>query len=145
MGITDTFWKWLGVQSEVEEEIVDLPSVNEKESKSGHNIVSIHSNKNIKVVVCEPDKFDEVQMIADHLKNRRQVILNFEATAPEVSQRIIDFVSGTVYALDGQSQQLGKNIFMFAPSNIEISKDHRSLIRRANLTGFNDSFGGEKQ
>lgn len=145
MGVTDTFWKWLGVQSEVEEEIIDLPSVNEKDNKSGHNIVSIHTSKNVKVVVCEPEKFDEVQMIADHLKNRRQVILNFEATSPEISQRIIDFVSGSVYALDGQSQQLGKDIFMFAPSNIEITKDHRSLIRRANFTGFNDSFGGEKQ
>lgn len=94
--------------------------------------MSIHTGKNLKVVVCEPEKFDEVQALADHLKNRKQVILNFESTAPEVSQRIIDFISGATYALDGQSQQLGRNIFLFAPSNVEVAKDHRILMRKSN-------------
>ncbi|MEA1960964.1 MAG: cell division protein SepF [Bacillota bacterium] len=143
MGISDTFWKWLGVQTEVEEEFVNLPALNETESKASHNIVSIHSNKNLKVVICEPEKFDEVQALADHLKNRRQIILNLENTPPEASQRIIDFISGAVYALDGQTQKLGKSIFMFAPSNIDISKETRSLIRRSNFPGTTDPFGGD--
>ena len=95
----------------------------------------------MKVVVCEPDSFEEVQVLADHLKSRKQLILNFENTQPDEARRIIDFISGTTYALDGNSQQLGKNVFVFAPNNVEIAKDVRSLIRKPGL--FNP-FGGER-
>lgn len=131
MGLLDRFWGWLGVQTEVEEHYMELPPGVERDNKAA-NLVSIHTGKNLKVVVCEPEKFDEVQALADHLKNRKQVILNFESTAPEVSQRIIDFISGATYALEGQSQQLGRNIFLFAPSNVEVAKDHRILMRKSN-------------
>lgn len=130
MGFVDKFWSWLGIEhEEVREELLELPQ-NTDESKNAANIVSIHTNKTMKVVVCEPENFDEVQMLADHLKNRKQVIMNLENTNPELAQKIIDFLSGTTYALDGHSQQLGKQIFLFTPSNVEISKDHRSLVRR---------------
>lgn len=140
MGLLDSFWNWLGVRTEVEEHIVELPVGHDHDLKSA-NLVSIHSSKNLKVVVCEPERFDEVQTLADHLKNRKQVILNFENTNPEVSQKIIDFISGTVYALDGQTQQLGRNIFLFAPSNVEVTKDHRSLMRKGSPSEF---FRGER-
>ncbi|PKM76326.1 MAG: cell division protein SepF [Firmicutes bacterium HGW-Firmicutes-15] len=130
MGVIDNLWKWLGVQTEVEEEYQDLPVLPERENKLGANIVSIHSGKNLKVIVCEPERFEEVQALADHLKNRKQIILNFEATPPDVSQKIIDFISGAVYSLDGQSQQLGHNIFLFAPSSVEITTDHKTLMRK---------------
>ncbi len=144
MGLLDSFWSWLGVQTEVEEHVMELPAAAERESRAGsNNLVSIHTGKNLKVVVCEPERFEEVQALADHLKNRKQVILNFENTPPEVSQRIIDFISGTVYALDGQSQQLGRNIFLFAPSNVEVSKDHRSLMRKGNVA-VSEAFMGDR-
>ncbi|MEN6350604.1 MAG: cell division protein SepF [Syntrophomonas sp.] len=142
MGLIDGFWNWLGVErEEVREEIIELPAGNEESHRGASNIVSIHSNKTFKVVVSEPNSFEEVQVLADHLKNRKQLILNFDNTSPEVSQRIIDFISGTTYALEGNSQQLGKNIFIFTPNNVEIAKDHRSLMRKP---GFANPFGGEK-
>lgn len=142
MGLMDKFWMWLGVErEEIKEEIVELPGSSEDGGRGIANVVSLHTNKTVKVVVCEPDSFDEVQVIADHLKNRKQVILNFENTTPEVSQRVIDFISGATYSLDGHSQQLGKNIFIFTPSNVEIAKDHRSLMRKHSM---NNPFGGEK-
>lgn len=130
MGFGNKFWAWLGIEhEEVREELLELPQ-NSEESRSAANIVSIHTNKTMKVVVCEPESFDEVQILADHLKNRKQIIMNLEATPPDMAQRIIDFLSGTTYALDGHTQQLGRHIFLFAPSNVEIAKDHRSAIRR---------------
>ncbi|NLF45335.1 MAG: cell division protein SepF, partial [Syntrophomonadaceae bacterium] len=84
--------------------------------------------------------FDDAQALADHLKSRRQVILNLENTTPDISQRIVDFVSGTTYALEGHSQQVGKTIFIFTPSNVEISKDLR-LPRKGSV--FN-TYGGGK-
>ncbi len=95
----------------------------------------------MKVVVCEPDSFEEVQVLADHLKSRKQLILNFENTQPDEARRIIDFISGTTYALDGNSQQLGKNVFVFAPNNVEIAKDVRGIIRKPGLV---NPFGGER-
>jgi len=142
MGVMDGLWRWLGVErEEVREEIIELPAYSEEGQRGSTNVVSIHSNKTFKVVVCEPESFDEVQVLADHLKSRKQLILNFDNTPPEVSQRIIDFISGTTYSLEGHSQQLGKNIFIFTPSNVEIAKDHRSLMRKH---GFANPFGGEK-
>lgn len=132
MGFGDKFWSWLGIEhEEVREELLEIPQ-NTQETRNAANIVSIHTNKTMKVVVCEPESFDEVQILADHLKNRKQVIMNLESTPPEISQRIIDFISGTTYALDGNTQQLGRHIFLFAPSNVEIAKDHRSVVRRPN-------------
>lgn len=144
MGVIDKLWALLGVQNEeIREEIIEMP-VDDNDtgsSRKGANLVSIHTNKAMKVVVCEAESFDEVQVLADHLKNRRQVIINFDNTPPEASQRIIDFLSGTTYSLEGNSQQLGKNIFLFAPSNVEISQDHRSILKR---NGSHFPFGGDK-
>lgn len=136
MSFMDNVWTWFGVQTEVKEEIIEVPQASsEADSKRTlANVVSISTNKNFKVVVCEPETFDEVQVLADHLKNRKQVILNFEHTPPEVSQKIIDFISGTTYALEGNSQQLGNNMFIFTPSNVEISRDHRTLMRKSGMT-----------
>lgn len=143
MGKMKQFLNWLGVEQEdVREEYVDMPDNTAEENHRGvSNVVSIHTNKTMKVVVCEPESFDEVQMLADHLKNRKQVILNFENTPKELSQRIIDFISGTTYALEGNSQQLGSDIFIFTPSNVEIARDARSIMRKH---GFGSIFGGDR-
>jgi cell division inhibitor SepF len=143
MGVIDNLWKWLGVQTEVEEEYKEIPALPERESRSAANIVSIHSGKGVKVIVCEPERFEEAQALADHLKNRRQIILNFESTKPEISQKIIDFISGAVYSLDGQSQQLGQNIFLFAPSSVEIASDNKSLLRKHEFIQP-EPFGGKR-
>lgn len=142
MGIVDKFWNWLGVQNEeIREEYYELPDNTQDSKKNIANVVSIHTNKTMKVVVCEPEKFEEVQSLADHLRNRKQLIINFENTPKEISQRIIDFISGTTYSLDGDSQQIGPHIFIFTPSNIEIARDHRTIIRKHGLA---NTFGGER-
>lgn len=146
MGLVDKFWQFFGVDTEVEEEIVEFP-LEREEPRSDHrnNLVSIHSAQSIKVVVCEPTTFDEAQNIADNLKNRRQVVVNMENTPPELRQRITDFVSGTTYALDGHYHKLGDNIVLFAPSNVEISVDPRSLVRSSYIFTRPGPFGGEER
>ena len=143
MGVIAGLWKWLGVQTEVEEEYKEVPLLQDRDARTGANVVSIHTGKGIKVIVCEPERFEEAQALADHLKNRRQVVVNFESTRPEVSQKIIDFISGAVYSLDGHSQQLGQNIFLFAPSSVEISSDHKTLLRKSDFMNT-EPFGGKR-
>ncbi|MCL1851468.1 MAG: cell division protein SepF [Peptococcaceae bacterium] len=91
--------------------------------KAPSSVVSIHTQKQVRVVVVEPKSFDESQNIAEHLKSHRTVVLNLEKTDSVLAQRIIDFVSGTAYALNGNMQKVGKAIFLFVPNNVDISGD----------------------
>lgn len=81
------------------------------------NIVS----RQMKVMIIEPTSFDDAQQVADHLKNRKPVVVNFENTDSEAAKRIIDFISGTTYALAGDIKKVGKNVFLCAPSNVNVT------------------------
>ncbi|MGE5395964.1 MAG: cell division protein SepF [Chitinophagales bacterium] len=143
MNLVDKFWHWFGVGDIGEDEMYEkLPDERKNDRKA--NVVSLHAAKTHRVVVCEPTNFDEAKAIADNLKNRRQIILNLENTAPEVSRRIIDFISGTTYAMDGHYQKLGQYIFLFAPSNVEISKDPRLVLRSSYTIGGRSALGSDE-
>ncbi len=137
------FMVWLGIaeEEEITEEIMEMPIGSNADPRGAANVVSIHTNKNLRVIVCEPQSFEEVELLTDHLKNRKQIILNFENTPEETTRKIFDFISGATYALEGNSQQLGRHVFMFAPSNVEISKDARTLMLR---NRFGKPFGGDQ-
>ncbi len=123
MGIVDKLWKLLLI----EEECDNIPVLPRNEARSGLNMAGINDDKGQKVIVCKTEKFEEAQALVDQLKNNKQVVLNFENnTLPGIPQKILDFVSGAVYALDGQCQQLGQNIFVFTLASVEIIKDNRS-------------------
>jgi len=92
-----------------------------QQKKNKNNVVSLqHSKEQVKMVLVEPRAYDEVQEIADHLRSRRPVIVNLQRVSPEQAKRIIDFLSGTVYAINGDIQKVGVNIFMCAPDNITV-------------------------
>lgn len=86
-----------------------------------NKIVNIHTNKQMNVVIYEPTEFEETPHIIDNLKNRRPVIVNLEKLDQELAKKIFDFISGAIYALDGQIQKVSKSIFILAPNNIDIS------------------------
>ncbi|QGG47946.1 cell division protein SepF [Heliorestis convoluta] len=145
--ILDKFYNIMGLgdeYEEVEERVVKEPEKNNFSAKNtqerperqiGAPVLSLASErqkKDHKVVVVDPKSFEEAQSIADHLKSKRQVILNLEKSDREMAQRIIDFVSGTTYALNGSMQKVGAHIFVFAPSHVDISGDilaESTLIR----------------
>ena len=85
-------------------------------------IVNLHTTSSMKVVIVEPKKYEDVTIIADHLRQRRAVIVNLESIEhePEVKKSIYYFMSGAVYMLDGSMQKVSKSIFMLAPSNVDI-------------------------
>ena len=83
----------------------------------------------MRVVVMEPDNFEEVQLVADHLKERRPVIVNLEEAPVELARRIVDFLSGTVYALDGGLERIGEAIFLLVPSNVAVEANGFSGVR----------------
>ncbi|MGO4110135.1 cell division protein SepF [Paenibacillus sp. YAF4_2] len=135
MSVMNRFMNFLGLQEE--EEVVErekvTPQSEEQEvetsafesrrnTKGGNNnnIVSIHSQKSVRVVLSEPRSYDEAQDIADHLRSRRAVIVNLQRVRTDLAVRIVDFLSGTVYALNGHISKLGPNIFLCTPDSVEI-------------------------
>lgn len=80
-----------------------------------------HQGNSNQILVLDPSSFEEVREIVDYLLNRRPIILNLHKTDKEQAKRIIDFVSGATYALQGNMQKIGDGIFLFTPKDMEIS------------------------
>ena len=78
-------------------------------------------NNQLKVMVIEPVSFDDAQQVADHIRNHKPVVVNFENTSSDIAKRIIDFISGTTYALSGDIKKVGKNVFLCAPNNVSVN------------------------
>jgi len=99
-------------------EEIELPI--KKAPLKNNKIVNIHTSTNIKLVVHEPQKYEEAPKIVDDLKNRKPVVINLEKLEVEVKKQIFDFLNGALYALEGSIQKVSKDIFIFAPNNVEI-------------------------
>jgi len=127
MKFMEKVWGGLGLlePAEVDEEQEQKHKASEGEPSKGKknsNIVNLPTaQKQMKVMVVEPFAFDDAQHVADHLKNRKPVVVNFENCDKEVAKRMIDFISGTTYALGGSIQKIGNNIFLCAPNNVDVA------------------------
>ncbi len=73
-----------------------------------------------KMILVEPRAYSESQQIADHLKARNSVVVNFKRVTSDQAKRIIDFLSGTLYAINGDLQKIGEGIYLCTPKNIDV-------------------------
>lgn len=78
------------------------------------------TNASYRLVVTEIRDFEEVQKIADSLKRRQAVIANLNGCNPDVAHKVVDFLSGATYALDGRAQKVAQGVYLFAPSNVNV-------------------------
>ncbi|WP_422448202.1 cell division protein SepF [Thermoanaerobacterium sp. DL9XJH110] len=106
------------------------------EQRPRGRVINIHQTVKNKMVIFRPTSFDEVREISDEVKNRRAVIVNLEKLDKENARRILDFMSGSVYALNGTVKKIGPGIFIFAPDNVDISGTDidESLKEKSSLT-----------
>lgn len=79
-----------------------------------------NSNSGNKMILLEPRAFSEAQTISDYLKARNTVVVNLKRVTPEIAKRIVDFLSGSVYAIGGDLQKLGNGIFLCTPNNVNV-------------------------
>lgn len=89
------------------------------------------AGRQLRVLVVEPRSFDEVQSIADSLRSGQAVVVNVEETDREIARRLMDFLAGALYVLGGTVQRIGGNIFMAAPSGVDIAVDLRAEVAAA--------------
>lgn len=126
MKIMEKVWGSLGILEPIEIEEERGKSDDFEGRGKKNNLVNLsNAQKPLKVIVVEPFSFDDAQHIADHLKNRKPVVINFENTDAEVAKRMIDFISGSTYALSGTIQKIGNHIFFCAPVNVDIAYSGR--------------------
>ncbi|WP_108669771.1 cell division protein SepF [Peribacillus acanthi] len=113
----------------VEEKVIEqkpVKATNMKKQASpqvgGQNLVSIQSlQKSSKVVLLEPRAYSDSQEIADHLKNKKAVVVNLQRISHDQAKRIVDFLSGTVYAIGGDISKIGPSIFLCTPDNVDVT------------------------
>lgn len=118
------------VEEEVEQDYQPQRRSEKKDEKA--NVVSLKSvQKSAKMVLFEPRSFNEVQDIADHIVNRRSVVINLQRVDTQQARQIIDFLSGTVYAVSGQIKKLGSQTFLCTPENIEISGNITEIMEES--------------
>ena len=97
----------------------------------------------IELKVVKPENFEDVVAIADHLLNRRTIVLNLEATTKEVSRRMIDFFSGVAYAIDGQIKRVANATYIITPSNVDVSDGSTPAEPAAPQPRMDDVEGGD--
>ncbi|NMA83125.1 MAG: cell division protein SepF [Epulopiscium sp.] len=117
-------------EDEFEEEVVE-PEISHIRPVRRNNskVVNIHTNVQMEVVVTHPETYDDAQEICNHIRSKKPVVINLEQMDPVIAQRVMDFVSGSCYALDGNIQRVTNNIFIIAPENVDISSNIRQELQ----------------
>lgn len=139
MGVMNKLMGFFGLESEeyveevIEEERQDDEPLTRRGSGSrASNVVPLHAagrdREGIRLMLFEPRSYSDAQDIADNLRHRRPVVINLHRVEKEQAKRIVDFLSGTVYALNGDIQKVGDHIFVCTPENVDIQGNISSVV-----------------
>ena len=91
--------------------------------KKDNKVVNIHTTTAVQVVLSKPERFEQAAEIADHLREKRTVVMNLETTNKDVARRLVDFLSGVAYANDGKIKKVAINTYIITPFNVDIMGD----------------------
>lgn len=121
-------------EEQYEEEQATNGRTQKNQAVQKQNVVHLQSVTNsAKVVLVEPRVYAEAQDIADQLKNRRSVVVNLQRIERDAAKRIVDFLSGTVYAIGGDIQKVGSDIFLCTPDNVEVSGNISEMLKESDF------------
>ena len=95
----------------------------ERSEDRRNKVVNIHATTQLKVVLVKPERFENASEIADHLKDKRTVVLNLESTNKDIARRLIDFLSGVAYAGEGKIKKVAANTYLITPYSVDIEGD----------------------
>ncbi len=140
--IMNKVYDFLGIETGNEEEIAENESENlysynyDKEveteeepeergffGRKNNKVVNMPGTQQVRMVITQPTSFEQSEEICNYLKEKKSIIVNLEYVNKDVARRIVDFISGSVHALDGHIQKVSNAIFLVAPVNYEIASD----------------------
>lgn len=101
---------------------VNIPITDFRRS-SNNKVVNINATTQLSVVLVKPEKFENAVDIADHLREKRTVVLNLESTSKDIARRLIDFLSGVAYAGDGKIKKVSANTYIITPYSVDLMGD----------------------
>ena len=90
---------------------------------TGGKVVNIHATTQLQVVLVKPERYENASEIADHLRDKRTVVLNLEKTQKDVARRLLDFLSGVAYAQEGKIKKVALQTYIVTPYNVDIMGD----------------------
>ncbi len=96
-------------------------------------VVNLGTSAQAQVVLVKPERFESAAEIADHLRERRSVVINLEQTGKDTARRLIDFLSGVAYALDGKIRKIAANTYIITPFNVDVMGDLIDEIENSGL------------
>ena len=134
MAIKDAFKNLIGIPSdeyyndnedinETKDDFVDSPMITAVNNQKKDKVVNVHATTQLAVVLVKPENFEDASAIADHLNEKKTVVLNLESANKEVSRRMIDFLCGAAYANHGKMKRVANNTYIITPYNVDIMGD----------------------
>ncbi len=108
------------------------PNIAKTQSPDDRGRLNISVTAQLQVILVKPEKFADTKEIANHLNNKKTVVLNLEATTPDVTRRIIDFLGGVAYANGGSIKPVANNTFIITPYNVGFQGDELSAELESN-------------
>ena len=136
MGLFDDLKKWAHPYGDEDDDYdTEFDEMSRKESLAEERrasitsddrrgkVVNIHATTQLKVVLVKPERFENASEIADHLKEKRTVVVNLESTNKEIARRLIDFLSGVAYAGEGKIKKVAANTYIITPYHVDIMGD----------------------
>lgn len=135
--VMNKIWDFLGMDNseeaeELDDKVYDYEYEDEEEEQDQEprtifgrkqKVVNMPQVQQVKMVISQPTTFEQSEEICNYLKERKSVIVNLEYVNKDVARRIVDFISGSVHALDGHIQKISNSIFLIAPINYEIANE----------------------
>lgn len=100
-----------------------------KGKKSQGKVLNLNNSSSTKVVIVLPQNINDAKDICDHLRSNRSIVMNVEDIETSIAQRIVDFLSGAVYSLDGNIQKISSGIFLATPNSVDIMGEFRDDLR----------------
>ena len=94
-----------------------------EEERRSNKVVNIRAATQLQVVLVKPERFENASEIADHLREKRTVVLNLESTNKEIARRLLDFLSGVAYANEGKIKKVAISTYNITPYNVDILGD----------------------
>ena len=95
----------------------------DRPERRSNKVVNIHTTTQLQVVLVKPERYENAAEIADHLREKRTVVLNLEQTSKDVSRRILDFLAGASYAQEGKVKKVALSTYIITPDNVDILGD----------------------
>ena len=127
-------WNFFGIEQEDYDEDEELESYEEEYEQDEeeedrklfgrkNKVINMPQANQVKMIISQPTTFEQSEEICQYLKERKSCIVNLEYVNKDVARRIVDFISGGVYALNGHIQKISNSIFLIAPANYDISNE----------------------